>query len=53
MKVLIGSILIVLVLCFGVWLILSPSFKKVGDKATKFKEKLQEEQDGEEKQKGE
>ncbi|MDN4074217.1 MULTISPECIES: hypothetical protein [Fictibacillus] len=52
MKVWLGSMLLVLVLCFGVWLILSPSFKKVGVTATKLKEKLQEEQDGEE-QKGE
>lgn len=53
MKVWIGSVLVVLVLCFGVWLMLSPSFKKVGDSASKLKEKMQEEQDGEEEQKGE
>ncbi|MDM5198048.1 hypothetical protein QUF84_08190 [Fictibacillus enclensis] len=50
MKVLIGSIIVVLVICFGVWLILSPSFKKVGDTAHKLRENVQGEENGEEKQ---
>ncbi|WHY73628.1 hypothetical protein [Fictibacillus enclensis] len=50
MKVLIGSIIVVLVICFGVWLILSPSFKKVGDTAQKLRENVQGEENGEEKQ---
>ena len=42
MKVIIGSIIVVSLICFGIWLILSPSFSKVGDTAHKLKEKMEE-----------
>lgn len=37
MKVYIGSVIVVIIILFGVWLMLSPSFKKVGDTASKIK----------------
>lgn len=46
MKVIIGSIIIVLLIGFGIWLILSPSFSKVGDTAQKLKQKMEEDEDG-------
>lgn len=50
MKVFIGSVIIVLIICFGIWLMLSPSFKKVGDTAHRLGEKLKEDEDGTSKQ---
>ncbi|WP_180954608.1 hypothetical protein [Bacillus sp. V5-8f] len=46
MKVFVGSIIVVILLCIGIWLLLSPSFKKVGDTARKVKKKLREDKDG-------
>ncbi|WP_169829339.1 hypothetical protein [Domibacillus antri] len=47
MKVFIGSIFVILLIGAGIWLMLSPSFKKVGETASKVKEKLKEDhQDG-------
>ena len=46
MKVIIGSIIIVLLICFGIWLMFSPSFSKVGDTAQKLKHKMEEDEDG-------
>ena len=46
MKVYIGSIIVVLIILFGVWLMLSPSFKKVGNSASKLKESIGEEENG-------
>ncbi|WP_197090935.1 hypothetical protein [Bacillus sp. FJAT-27231] len=46
MKVFIGSVIIILIICFGIWLMLSPSFKKVGDTAHRLKEKLGEDENG-------
>ncbi|MFL0363496.1 hypothetical protein [Bacillus sp. PK3_68] len=46
MKVVIGSVIIILIICFGIWLMLSPSFKKVGDTAHRLKEKLGEDENG-------
>ncbi|WP_191991997.1 hypothetical protein [Bacillus aerolatus] len=46
MKVFIGSVIIILIICFGIWLMLSPSFKKVGDAAHKLKDKLEEDENG-------
>lgn len=46
MKVFIGSIIVILLICFGIWLILSPSFSKVGNTAQKLKEKLEEDENG-------
>ncbi|WP_170941864.1 hypothetical protein [Bacillus sp. FJAT-42315] len=46
MKVFIGSIIVILLLGFGVWLMLSPSFKRVGDTAYKLKKKLKEDDNG-------
>lgn len=40
MKVVIGSVLVVIMLVFGLWLSLSPSFKRVGKKTTDFKNKV-------------
>ncbi|WP_195892890.1 hypothetical protein [Bacillus massiliigorillae] len=45
MKVIIGSIIVIFFLGIGIWLIMSPSFKQVGDTAYKLKEKLKEEDD--------
>jgi hypothetical protein len=36
MKVFIGSIIVLVLLCIGLWLLLSPSFKKVGKAAKKY-----------------
>ncbi|WP_199880781.1 hypothetical protein [Bacillus massiliglaciei] len=47
MKVIIGSVLVILLICIGIWLILSPSFKKVGEKAFELKQKFEEETDEE------
>ncbi|WP_419884276.1 hypothetical protein ACN6MY_15025 [Peribacillus sp. B-H-3] len=49
MKVLIGSIIVVLLLCLGAWLIISPAFTKVGDTAKKMKKNLEEDKNGNEK----
>ncbi|MGM9928545.1 MAG: hypothetical protein ACI35P_11410 [Bacillus sp. (in: firmicutes)] len=46
MKVFIGSIIVILLICVGIWLILSPSFSKVGNTAQKLKEKLEEDENG-------
>lgn len=46
MKVFIGSVIIILIIGFGVWLMLSPSFKRVGDTAHRLKEKLEEDENG-------
>ncbi|WP_019242183.1 MULTISPECIES: hypothetical protein [Bacillus] len=46
MKVIIGSIIVVIFICIGVWLILSPSFKSVGDTAYKLKKKIEEDDNG-------
>jgi hypothetical protein len=46
MKVFIGSILVLLLIGAGIWLMLSPSFKKVGEKASKVKENLKEDSNG-------
>ncbi|HZG72917.1 MAG TPA: hypothetical protein VEY51_15370 [Chondromyces sp.] len=45
MKVFIGSVIVILVIGFGIWLMLSPSFKKVGDTVYKLKENLKEDED--------
>ncbi|WP_198936764.1 hypothetical protein [Domibacillus epiphyticus] len=42
MKVFIGSILVILLIGAGIWLMLSPSFKKVGETASKVKDNLKE-----------
>ncbi len=42
MKVIIGSIIVVFLLGIGIWLVMSPSFKQIGDGAYKLKEKWQE-----------
>ncbi len=42
MKVFVGSVIIILLIGFGIWLMLSPSFKRVGDKAYRLKEKIKE-----------
>ncbi len=47
MKVFIGSIIVLFLIGAGIWLVLSPSFKKVGETASKAKEKLKGEDDGE------
>ncbi|WP_179865468.1 MULTISPECIES: hypothetical protein [unclassified Bacillus (in: firmicutes)] len=49
MKVILGSIIIILLLLFGLWLLLSPTFEKIGDKTVKVKNILKEK---EEKQNG-
>jgi hypothetical protein len=36
MKVFIGSIIVVGLLCVGIWLLLSPTYKKVGNAAKKY-----------------
>ncbi|AKQ73187.1 hypothetical protein SFC27_02500 [Bacillus licheniformis] len=45
MKVMIGSIILLLIIGFGVWLMLSPLFKKVGSGATKIKKTLEDDKD--------
>ncbi|WP_173719817.1 hypothetical protein [Bacillus massilinigeriensis] len=45
MKVFIGSLFVIALIGFGVWLVLSPSFKKVGDSAKKVKDYLDNEED--------
>ncbi|WP_172656722.1 hypothetical protein [Domibacillus robiginosus] len=47
MKVFIGSVIVLLLIGAGIWLLLSPSFKKVGETASKVKENLKEEKNGE------
>jgi hypothetical protein len=49
MKVFVGSLLVVILICVGIWLMLSPSFKKVGDTAHKLKQKLEEDENGDSK----
>ena len=46
MMVFIGSVLVLLLIGVGIWLVLSPSFKKVGEAASKVKGNLKEGQDG-------
>ncbi|WLD92544.1 hypothetical protein [Alkalihalobacillus sp. AL-G] len=46
MKVFIGSIIIVILLCIGLWFLLSPSYKKVGKAAKKYKNFWGETQNG-------
>lgn len=46
MKVFIGSVIVLLLIGAGIWLMLSPSFKKVGETASKVKENFKEEKDG-------
>ncbi|MBM7647866.1 hypothetical protein JOC78_000806 [Bacillus ectoiniformans] len=46
MKVMIGSIIIVILICIGIWLMLAPSFKKVGETAEKIKSKFEEDENG-------
>ncbi|ARC58822.1 hypothetical protein J5TS1_31910 [Bacillus licheniformis] len=41
-KVVIGSIILLLIIGFGVWLMLSPTFSKIGDKASKLKNVLED-----------
>ncbi|AEB23809.1 hypothetical protein QRX25_08735 [Bacillus sp. L381] len=43
MKVMIGSIILLVIIGFGLWLMLSPIFKQVGSKAKKFKKSWEEE----------
>lgn len=43
MKIFIGSLFVIALMGVGIWLVLSPSFKKVGDSAKKVKEYLDEE----------
>ncbi|MGC4376389.1 hypothetical protein WD019_05525 [Fictibacillus sp. Mic-4] len=45
MKVFIGSLLVVGLIGFGVWLILFPSFKKIGGAAEKIKNFLGDDED--------
>ncbi|MFS0782150.1 hypothetical protein [Bacillus sp. 1P06AnD] len=47
MKVWIGSVIVIILLLIGVWFMLSPSFRKIGETAQNFKSKLEEEEDGE------
>lgn len=47
MKVFIGSVIVLLLIGAGIWLLLSPSFKKVGETASKVKENFKEEDNGE------
>lgn len=48
MKVYIGSIIVIILIGFGVWLMLSPSFKMFGESAHKLKRSIREdEEDGE------
>ncbi|AKL84627.1 hypothetical protein C6W22_02675 [Bacillus atrophaeus] len=42
MKVIIGSIILLVIIGFGLWLMLSPFFKKVGSGASKFKKSWEE-----------
>ncbi|MDQ0214640.1 putative RDD family membrane protein YckC [Oikeobacillus pervagus] len=46
MKIWIGSVLVIALLGVGFWLLLSPSFKKVGDTAQKVKKYIEEDDDG-------
>lgn len=41
MKVFIGSVIVVILLLIGVWLLMSPTFSLVGSKAEKIKKKLE------------
>ncbi|WP_180233006.1 hypothetical protein [Bacillus sp. AFS055030] len=45
MKVLVGSILIILLLLCGIWLLLSPTFEKIGEKSAKVKNILKDKED--------
>ncbi|MDA1475241.1 hypothetical protein [Bacillus changyiensis] len=47
MKVMIGSVILLLMIGFGVWLILSPLFEKIGNGARKIKKTLEDDQDDE------
>ncbi|WP_187119435.1 hypothetical protein [Bacillus testis] len=47
MKVWIGSVIVILLIAAGVWVMLSPSFTKIGETAEKLKGKAEEEEDGE------
>ncbi|MBT2575183.1 hypothetical protein J7E26_14705 [Bacillus sp. ISL-51] len=44
MKVIIGSIILLVIIGFGLWLMLSPIFKQVGSGAKKFKKSWEEDQ---------
>ena len=44
MKVFIGSVIVLLLIGAGIWLMLSPSFKKVGETASKVKENFKEDE---------
>lgn len=41
MKVFIGSVIVVILLLIGFWLLMSPTFHIVGSKAEKIKNKLE------------
>lgn len=47
MKVFIGSVIVLLLIGAGIWLLLSPSFKKVGETASKVKKNFKGEDNGE------
>ncbi|MGP4079623.1 hypothetical protein ACTWQL_06860 [Pseudalkalibacillus sp. R45] len=46
MKVFIGSVIIVILLCIGLWLLLSPTYTKVGKAAKKYKNFWGEKENG-------
>lgn len=45
MKVMIGSVILLMIIGFGVWLMLSPLFKKIGSGAGKIKKTLEDDGD--------
>ncbi|ASB89132.1 hypothetical protein OZL92_17990 [Bacillus sonorensis] len=45
MKVMIGSIILLFIIGFGVWLMLSPLFQKIGRGASKIKKTLEDDTD--------
>lgn len=45
MKVIIGSIIVIILLGIGIWLMMSPSFQQIGDTVYKLKKKLKEDED--------
>ncbi|MDA7027893.1 hypothetical protein PJ311_15055 [Bacillus sp. CLL-7-23] len=45
MKVMIGSVILLLMIGLGVWLMLSPLFEKIGNGARKIKKTLEDDQD--------
>ncbi|WP_197076560.1 hypothetical protein [Domibacillus indicus] len=46
MKVFIGSVIVLILIGAGIWLMLSPSFKKVGEAASRVKENFKEDENG-------